>query len=345
MLPTMAFSALALTGLVAAAASHAPGWLLVVPSALSGLTGGSIGPLVRARWAYVLRDSGSLHTAYSLESALDESTFIVGPVLATMLATQVAPTAGLIAPIVLSLVGAVLLFSLRATEPPVWEAGPPPAADIADDDGPHPGPPARVHPGQPARVRPAIFIRGVAPVAGACLALGWLFGACDLTVVAAVEAWGAKTSAGLVLAAFSAASMLSGLAYGARKWTMPLWKRFVIGNFALLASATVFLASSPATLAVFGAITGLAVAPTLINAMGLVQRMVPAGRLTEGLTWISTALGIGLSIGSTMSGLAVDQYGPKAGFAIVVAAACLVVVVSTSFARVMRGATQALPAP
>ena len=86
---------------------------------VSGATGGAPGALVRARWNHATNDPDHLHTAYALESTLDEVTFVVGPVLATALSTGVHPAAGLIAPVVLSLVGAHLLYSQRATEPPV----------------------------------------------------------------------------------------------------------------------------------------------------------------------------------------------------------------------------------
>jgi MFS family permease len=328
MLPTMTASAIAVAGLVVVAGLRAPGWSLVIPAALAGLTAGSVGPLVRARWAHVLSTPGHLHTAYSLEGALDEATFIVGPVVATVLATEVTPTAGLIAPIVLSLAGALTFFAQRGTEPPVRR----------DAASPSPG-----H--RPARGRPAVLIRGVAPVGAVCLALGCLFGASDLTVVASVEAWGSAGSAGVVLAAFSTASMTAGLAYGARSWVAPLWKRFVISTYALLLGGLLLLATSPVTLAVFGFVTGLSVAPTLINATTLVQHLVPPARLTEGLTWINTALGVGVSIGAGLSGLAVDHIGPTAGFVIVLVVGVVAAAIATASARTLRRASVPAPMP
>ncbi|MDR1189129.1 MAG: MFS transporter [Bifidobacteriaceae bacterium] len=324
MLPTMTASAIAFTGLVIAAACRAPGPVLAIPSALAGLTAGSIGPLVRARWSHVLDDPGKLHTAFSLEGALDEVTFIIGPVLATLLATQVAPTAGLIVPIVLSMAGALVFFAQRRTEPPVRL-------------------PARRLPGaaRPRRSGLALLIPGVAPVAGVCLGLGWLFGACDLTVVAAVEAWGSKGSAGLVLAAFSASSALAGLTYGARAWTAPLWRRYVLGTYLLVLMGSLLLATSPLTLAVCGLVAGLAVGPTLINATALIQRLVPADRLTEGLTWVNTAIGVGVAAGSSLSGGAVDRFGPTAGFLTVAGVGLLVIVTATASAPGLRRAYEA----
>jgi MFS family permease len=300
-------------------------WVLFIPSALSGLTGGAIGPLIRARWGYVVTTPRQLHTAYSLESALDELTFIVGPVLATALATGVTPSAGLIAPIILAAGGALALFSQRATEPPVL---------------PHPEPST---PGTPTRTRPALFITGVPVIAGIFIALGCTFGAIDITVVASCEAWGNTGASGIVLGAFSLGSMLSGLTYGARAWVAPLWRRFVLVILALTLTGTLLAANSIPELGIWGFVVGLAVAPTLINGNALVQHLVPPEQLTEGLTWIGTALGVGVSIGSTVGGQAVDRFGAHYGFVVVCCVASAAIITALLATPTLRRATGRIP--
>ncbi|MDT1000495.1 MFS transporter, partial [Pseudomonas aeruginosa] len=49
-------------------------------------------------------------------------------------------------------------------------------------------------------------------------------------------------------------------------------------------------------------VAGVSVAPTMILAMGLVERAVDPARLTEGLTWAITGLGIGMALGSALAG-------------------------------------------
>ena len=92
------------------------------PAPASGRSGRWSGP---AGPALLGDDPHRMHTAYSLESALDELVFVVGPVLATVLATGVAPTAGLIVPLVAMLVGGYWFLSLRRTEPPSAPVGSP----------------------------------------------------------------------------------------------------------------------------------------------------------------------------------------------------------------------------
>src|SRR5699024_3058090 len=88
-----------LTGLAIVATAvllHAPEWLLSRSVAPAAITMGSMGAMVRARWSYILGDPRDVHVAYSLESVFDEVTFIVGPVLATILSTVVFPGAGIL---------------------------------------------------------------------------------------------------------------------------------------------------------------------------------------------------------------------------------------------------------
>ena len=65
-------------------------WTLVAPVVVSGFTYLSVGWVVRARWSYGLEGRPELTTAYSLESALDEVIFTLGPLMATVIATQIA---------------------------------------------------------------------------------------------------------------------------------------------------------------------------------------------------------------------------------------------------------------
>ncbi|QTE29585.1 MFS transporter [Pengzhenrongella sicca] len=320
----LAIGGLAALIAVAEMGSHA-GWLYLT-AAVAGAPSGSFGSLVRARWSHVLTDPRRLHTAYSLESALDEVVFVVGPVAATVLATTVAPAAGLVVPIFALLVGGFLFLSLRGTEPA-------PQAPPLDAAG------RRAHQGSVMRVA------GMRVLAAVFVAMGAIFGATDVATVAFAQEHGSKGSAGFVLAAFAFGSMLSGLGYGARSWAAPLWKRFAIGVVALAAGVSLFfLATSLPALAVVMFVTGFAIAPTLINGNGLVQYCVPDGRLTEGLTWVSTSLGIGVSVGSSIAGMLIDDRGARGGFVVVAVAAGFAVVATLASLRALRaGSPSRLP--
>lgn len=317
MYPAALVSAASLTLLVVLAMMAAPAWTLFGPAILCGATGGAPGALVRARWNHAIDDARLLHTAYSLESTLDEVTFIVGPVLATALSTGVHPAAGLIAPIVLSLLGAQLFYSQRRTEPPVL--------------------PLRAETVRPPLLqRLILLVPGVGAVVAVNLLIGCAFGAIDVSVVAAATQWDVRPASGLVLGLFSLASALAGIYYGARSWRSPLVTRFVVGVLALfLAGLALMIAHTVLLLCAVGVLFGLTVAPTLIAASSLITHLVSRERLTEGLSWMGTSLGIGASLGSSASGQVIDLSGYEGGFV-------TVAVFGTTAALIALGSWRAL---
>ncbi len=313
MRPAISVAAAGLVALIAVAMMAGSPWLLRGAAALTGASIGSIGALVRARWSHALDDPGALHTAYSLESALDEFVFIVGPILATVLATTVAPTAGLVLPVLALVVGGMLLFAQSATEPPI----------------------AHREPG--IRQRHVMRSGGMVVVAVVFVGVGSIFGATDVATVAFAEEQGAKSAAGLVLAVFAAGSMLAGIGYGTRSWLSPLWKRFATGVVALAVGVSLFLfVTSLPVLAAVMFVTGFSIAPTLVTGNGLVQQFVPRGQLTEGLTWVGTALGVGVSVGASVAGAMVDRFGAHGGFMVVMGSAGLAVLATLAALPVLR---------
>lgn len=294
--PAVALTVVGLVVLGSTTAARGPEPLLYLGAAVVGASMGSMGALVRARWSHVLRTPTHLHTAYSLESILDEVVFMVGPVLATLLATAVTPTGGLVLAAFASAVGGWLLLSQRRTEPP-------PAPRRARGD------------------RPAMVSGPLLVLVASFVGMGAIFGAIDISVVAFTEELGHKSWAGGVLAVFALGSGLAGFVYGARHWTGPPWRRFGVGMVALGVGVSMFgLVTTIPALAAVGLVAGMAIAPSLIAGNALVVDLVPAGRLTEGLAWIGTALGIGLSVGSWVAGLMVDRAGSGGGFQVALVA-------------------------
>ncbi|GAA2721434.1 MFS transporter [Cellulomonas aerilata] len=325
MRPAVAVAAVGLAALILAAVLDAPTWLLYVTAVVAGAPAGSFGALVRARWSYVLDDPRQVHTAYSLESALDEVVFVVGPVLATVLATSVAPAAGLLVPIAAMLVGGLAFLALRDTEPPARPL-------VLLPDG-----------GRP-RGRAVMRSRGMVVLALVFVGMGALFGATDVSTVAFAEEAGSTAAAGPVLAAFALGSLVSGLGYGARQWAGALWVRFVVGIVALAVGVSFFLlVTTIPALALVMFVTGFAIAPTLISGNGLVQHFVRPEQLTEGLTWVVTALGVGVSLGSSVAGVLIDRQGAHGGYLVVVVAAASSVVVTVVSIGALRADSAVVP--
>lgn len=316
MRPAVAVSSATLAGLAWTAAVGGPVPVLYVLAALSGATAGSIGALVRARWSHLLDDGRTLHTAYSLESALDELVFVVGPVVVTLLATSVTPVAGLVVPVVALVAGGLAFLARTDSEPP----------------------PVRHAPG--VRRRFVLRSPGMVVLALVFVATGGIFGATDVSVIAFAQEQGRPGAAGLMLAVFALGSLISGLGYGARQWSSPLWTRFVVGVVALGAGVSLFfVVDSLLALAPVMFVTGFAIAPTLITGNALVQQLVPRPQLTEGLTWVSTSLGLGVAVGASVGGVSIDRDGAHGGFGVVVLCAVAAVAVAVGAvlaARVRR---------
>jgi predicted MFS family arabinose efflux permease len=58
--------------------------------------------------------------------------------------------------------------------------------------------------------------------------------------------------------------------------------------------------------------------------MALVENIVPAAKLTEGLTWLVTGLSVGVAIGAASSGWLVDAFGARSGFWVSIGAGVVV---------------------
>lgn len=316
MRPMILIASMSLTGLVLSALTKQPEWTLFLFAILTGATVGSVGAMVRTRWSNIVKNPAELHTAYSLESAIDEMIFVIGPIAATVLATSVTPWAGLAVPIVVMIVGGFWFLSQKATEPPVIK--PIPGEKI------------------PTVLRnPAVLV-----IIAVFICTGVIFGAADVATIAFAEEQGDKALSGPVLAVFALGSCISGLAYGARQWGSALWKRFIFGIVALGVLVTLFFAATNLWmlgLAMF--LAGFAISPTLINGNNMIQMVVSPRQLTEGLTWVGTALGAGVALGSSVAGSRIDAYGAHQGFFIVVIAGVLQVLIALAAIPVLRKRT------
>lgn len=313
LLPALAVSVVGLGGLVTAAVLGAPEWVLWPFAVLAGGSQGSYGSMVRARWNHALDDPGRLHTAYSLESSIDELVYIVGPILATVLATAVAAPSALVLAGVATLTGGLLFVMQRATEPPA------------------------VVPDAASRSRPVALTPGMPVMVLVFVAMGMIFGSMEVATVAFAEDLGSKGMSGVVLAVFALGSMLAGLTYGARQFASPASRRFVIGMAALGPGVSLYLlAQSLWVLAIAMFVAGLAIAPTVITGNGLVQDMVGKHQLTEALTWVGTSIGIGASLGAWLAGARIEVAGAHAGFLITVGAAWFATLLTLVASRTLR---------
>ena len=131
-----------------------------------------------------------------------------------------------------------------------------------------------------------------------------------------------KQFTGFVFACFSFSSLIGALVYGAKNWTIPLWKRFYfclavvnlgIGSFMFAKHLWVIM--------IIYLCIGVCQAPTWVNGNQLMLHLVPPTRFTEGMAWMGAMNSIGGSIGSAIAGQFIDRMGSRGGFIVVTALA------------------------
>jgi MFS family permease len=292
------FYSVCMVGLLLSLDAAAPLGVILPLAAGAGIAMPNMGSLVRARWAYVLPKSSGIHVAYAWESILDEVVFVVGPPLATVLALQVHPAAALVACVVLVLIGAGLLWPQRRTEPPAH--GPTHRA----------GQMAVRNPGMPLLILTFVLVGG-------------LFGAFEVSTVAFAQEQDATGATGVLLAIYAFGSLLAGFVYGAMQ-SPRFHGRRMTHMLTMMAVVTIGfpLAPSVMVLAPVAFMAGLSVSPVLISGTALVERIVPSAQLTEGITWTSTGMALGLALSVPASGVIIDSQGAR--WAYLLAAGCAV---------------------
>ncbi len=290
-------------------------WPIYLLALVAGASQPIIGPLVRARWSAQLHGDPLLRTAFAWESLIDEAVFIIGPPLATVVALQVNPSAGLLLATVMLVAGSVLLLAQRSTEP--------------TPTGRHAA----------ARGRPAILLPGVAAVAAVFLMMGGLFGSFEVTTVAFTKAAGVPEAAGLVLALYAVGSLLAGLVFGALPLRASLLRQLMIAT-AVLAVVTAPLPFLPQVWQIAAGlfIAGLACSPVLISGMSFVERVVPGGRLTESMAWVTSGVAVGIAVASPVAGLVIDVFGARTAYWVTSGSALGALLVALAFLPSMRRA-------
>lgn len=297
------------------AMTRGPEWLLWVSVAIASVQG-PLGSLTRARWSHLLTSDRDIHTAFSLEGALDEVLFVSGPAIATLLATLVWPPLGVVVCLVGLVIGMTILLAQRSTEPA------PRGADGGDSLG--------------LRLPPAVIA-----VAAISFGIGAMFGAFDISIVAFADEAGQQTLSGLVIGIVSAGSLVGGLLYGSRHWATPLWKRTVISTLLLAVGvAALTLAPNVLVLSALGFVAGSMIAPTLTNADTVVQRVVARDQITEGMAWLRVGVGIGVSVGAWIAGVLIESSGARAGLGMAAVGGGVALLLAIATAGVLRRGTE-----
>ncbi len=292
-----------------------------------GATQFAFGALVRTRWSWVLRgqgDSNLLNTAYAFESAVDEVVFILGPIITAWLATSIHPVAPFIVAAAAAGIGGTAYFLQKRTEPPVAVLTPVDttargaAADAPAASGASSGvaPQARLR-ADPAK-HSALQFPGMLMLMVTWVVFNMCFSMFDVSMTSLTKALGRANIVGVQLAMFAFGSCIGALVFGSIRLRGSHWKHMLV-FMAYLTLGFVGIHLAGENLVLIGVIefvSGLGVAPIYATGNLIVKQTVSANFLTEGLSWLSTSVNVGQSIGSTVVGVVLDHAGPSAGLAL-----------------------------
>lgn len=265
-------------------------------AALIGASGAQVGSLARSRWVAIARTRDDrqsfVSSAMAYESAVDETAFVVGPVLVSTLAGVVNPTVALLCALVLTVVGQAG-FALHHTALP--------------------GVRHLAHHG----ARPRLPVLSLVPLVVAVGSVGVVFGSTQTGIAAALEARGDAALTGVVYACLGVGSATAGLATTRIPVRIPLATR-IAGSGLLLAAFGLGLvfAVGPWTLAVACLAVGLAVAPVLVSGYSLAERLTPTGRGATVMTLLATATVVGVAAGAAVAGQLVDLVSASGALAV-----------------------------
>jgi predicted MFS family arabinose efflux permease len=238
---------------------------------------------MRALWAELVPED-RVETAYAFDSVALELAFIVGPLIAAGLAAAWTPLAGMLLSAGFYSCAAIGFASAPASRR--WR----PVESVE-----------RTRAG-------ALRSPGIRTLAAAAACAAVAFGALEVALTAFAEDQGSRGAVGPLITVWSIGSLVGGLAYGARSWSSPAPRRFLILTALLgLGAAPLPFAESLVAMGAFLFGTGLALAPLGATAYSMLGALAPAGTTTEAYSWHIVANVIGSSVGAFAAGLLIDN--------------------------------------
>jgi predicted MFS family arabinose efflux permease len=267
---------------------------LVLCALVAGAGLPPIGSCVRVLLPVVLPDPDRRHAAFSLDSALVEVGYVAGPALIAGALGAWSTAAACAACVVLLAIG----IGAFVAHPAAAARG----RREAHDPGGLLGP---------------LRSRGVRVLVGVLALVGAGFGAIEVGIPAVTADAGSPHQAGLLLGLWGVGSMTGGFVAARRRAPRdPAARARVLLLVLALADAPLALAAHPVALALLLPLSGIAIAPMFACVFGLLDRISPAGTVTEAYGWITSGITAGLACGSALAGQLAERITPGAALAV-----------------------------
>jgi predicted MFS family arabinose efflux permease len=288
---TAASTALLLT---AAATTRAEHWQIpVLVTAAGGALFPPLTPALRAIWSRIMPDKERLQSIHSLDSTVEELTFVATPLLGSALMALSGPELSMMVGALLMVPASLGLTSVLRTVPPVDQ---PKAAHTKASQS------------HRSIIRSSTGRGIVFPV----VALGLCAGGLNVIIPAVATDFGGLVSSGYSFAAFSLGGVVGGRAYGRKKWMSPLSKRYTVAAAALAAGALILalLSHSPLTMLASFCV-GLPVTPIFVIAYLLVDERIDPSRHPEANAWLGSGYNLGSASGAALGGQMLTLTGAR----------------------------------
>ena len=302
LIPVTLTNALAMLGLLFFIDRSTVG--LFALAAIFGAAFPNFGSYTRTRWSRSITDEKELSSALSLESVFDETAFVVGPALAGFLFALYGSRSPLLAGIVFVIIGGIGL-AITSTDHGGF-------ARVEDDHS-----------------RGILSIPYVKSLLLSLVAMGLLFGSNFVVIIAVATEGGRASDGGLWVGLYPLGSAVSGLIYGFIHWKISSTIRYTV-SLAVMTVCTsgILFFQDLDTIAFWIIVSGIAIGPALISANAFMKELVPLSRLNESFAFLGAAISIGITIGSTLSGVIVEEFDGWKGFYFMTAATALATVIS-----------------
>lgn len=308
--------------------SGLPGGIVLLAAVLVGLTAPQAAALSRTRLVGITRDRVSderrertMSRVMSYESAVDETAFIIGPVLVGILASFVAPWAPIAMAALLSF-AFVTAFAVH------------PTARFTTMDADAVRAPLR-----------AVLSGPVLVVVGATFGVGLFFGATLTSLTAFAQSVGHGEQSGLLYGLMGIGSAVLALLVMLLPARFPLTLRWLVFSGILTLAAWGYAAAGDLTaVIVVLCLMGLGVGPTLVTLFSLAGERSPEGRSATTMTLVGSALTLAQAIASAVTGALAEATSASVAMLLPVGAALLVLALGVVNAVGARRSAPALVA-
>ncbi|GIJ48284.1 MFS transporter [Virgisporangium aliadipatigenens] len=266
-------------GFVVLATLPVPFAVAAVAALLAGAGAPPFEAGLRVLWRYLLPEE-QVRVAYSLDIALQELIFILGPLVAVGAVAVGGTGAGLCATAACQLVGTVWFVSTPAVR--AWR-----------------GERAERHWAGPLR-SPALRL-----LLCAVLLVGAGIGTLPVAVTRFAEAAGDRSWSGWLLAANATGALVGGLV--ATRFAITRRHLPWLGASLALGYAPLLLTPAPVPMIGLTLLSGLSLPALLTATFVTVDEVAPAGTAAEAFAWVATAFTAGSAIGAAVDGAILDR--------------------------------------